>query len=79
LKPFFLFVMAVFAFVGLSNPAYAYIDPGSGSMILQVIALAFIAGWFAFRNFWRRIVSFFTGRSNDETNAKLSKETEKAS
>ena len=70
--------MAVFAFVGPSNPAYAYIDPASGSMILQAIVLAFVAGWFVFKNFWWRILGFFTGRSRDETKTKLSKETEKA-
>ena len=71
--------MVVFAFVGLTNPAYAYIDPASASMILQAVVLAFVAGWFTVKNFWLRIVGFFTWRSNDETNAKLSKETEKAS
>lgn len=71
--------MAVFAFVGSSNPAYAYIDPASGSMILQAIVLAFVTGWFVVKNFWWRILGFFTGRSSDETKAKLSKETEKAS
>ena len=43
-------------FVASPNKAEAYIDPGTGSMILQLV-LAGVAGLVVFgRLFWRRVV-----------------------
>ena len=36
-------------------PAFAYIDPGTGSFLFQAIAAAVIGGAFAARQFWGRI------------------------
>ena len=33
----------------------AYLDPGSGSFILQLILAAFLGGLFVLRSFWARI------------------------
>ena len=38
-----------------------YIDPGSGSMILQLIAGSVIGGLFAVKCGWRRIRDFAVG------------------
>lgn len=50
----------------LSAPAYAYIDPGSGSFLLQALIGAIAAGAVALRSHWRRgiaaIKSFLAGR-----------------
>lgn len=46
--------------------AHAYIDPGSGSFIFQVLIGGLLAGAVAVKHFWRRIVSFFTRRSSGE-------------
>ena len=49
----------------LAAPAFAYLDPGSGSMLLQLIlgGLAGIA--VAGKLFWQQIVGFFSfGRGN---------------
>jgi hypothetical protein len=46
--------------------ANAYIDPGSGSFIFQVLIGGLLAGAVAVKHFWRRIVSFFTRRSSRE-------------
>tara|TARA_Y100001958_G_C21127643_1_gene469869 strand:- start:230 stop:448 length:219 start_codon:yes stop_codon:yes gene_type:complete len=44
----------------LSNNAYAYLDPGSGSIILQAI-LGFIAATLATASFyWTKIKIFFS-------------------
>ena len=47
----------------LSNKAHAYLDPGSGSMLLQLalggIAGAIVLGKLLFKNFFRGIGSFF--------------------
>lgn len=43
----------------LAGSAAAYIDPGTGSYVLQ-IAIAFLVGLaFSIKVFWKRIVAFF--------------------
>ena len=37
----------------------AYIDPGTGSYVLQVIAAGVLGAMFALKMFWHRIVGFF--------------------
>jgi hypothetical protein len=49
--------------------ASAYIDPGSGSFIFQVLIGGLLAGAVAVKHFWRRIVSFFTRRRSREHTA----------
>lgn len=46
--------------------AHAYIDPGSGSFIFQVLIGGLLAGAVAVKHFWRRITGFFTRRSSGE-------------
>jgi hypothetical protein len=41
------------------NEAFAYIDPGIGSMILQGAAAAIITGLIFFRNLRMKILGFF--------------------
>lgn len=45
--------------------ANAYIDPGSGSFIIQMLVGAALGASLAIKVFWRKIVSFFTGRKRD--------------
>ncbi|NHZ48032.1 hypothetical protein FVW27_15680 [Desulfovibrio sp. XJ01] len=47
-------VYAVAACFVMATPAHAYIDPGTGSMLLQGLA----AGLLGVGVFWRRIVAF---------------------
>lgn len=35
---------------------YAYIDPGSGSYFLQIMAAGTLSGLFLVKKFWRKIV-----------------------
>lgn len=41
-----------------------YIDPGSGSYLLQMIIAAVLGVSFFFKNFWLTIKSFFTGKKS---------------
>jgi hypothetical protein len=41
---------------------FLYIDPGSGSYILQMIIAAVLGISFFFKNFWLTIKSYFTGK-----------------
>jgi hypothetical protein len=45
-----------------------YIDPGSGSYLLQVIIAGVLAVLFYFKNTWLRIKSFFKRKSGEDSN-----------
>lgn len=38
----------------------AYLDPGSGSYLIQLLIAALLGGAFVIKSFWRQITSFFT-------------------
>jgi len=39
--------------------AFAYLDPGTGSYIFQLIIAGLVGGLFALKLFWRQIRNFF--------------------
>lgn len=43
-------------------PAYAYLDPGTGSMVLQAIIGAIAVGGAAVSVYWNKFKSLFTSR-----------------
>lgn len=49
-------IVAAAVLVALSTPAYAYIDPGSGSMILQGILAAIAAIAVTAKLWWHRLL-----------------------
>lgn len=55
-----VFVMIVILFIVSSDEAYAYLDPGTGSYMLQIIIAGIVSVLFSLKMFWRRIVDFFT-------------------
>lgn len=64
---FTLCTALVTAFVFLSSlPAYAYLDPGTGSLIFQGVIAAVSAILITGRIYWTRIRSWFQGPSADE-------------
>lgn len=65
-----LLVPTSLAAIALSEPAYAYLDPGTGSMILQGMLGAVAAGLYAVKLQWSRIRAFFESRSAKEKTAK---------
>ncbi len=38
---------------------HAYIDPGTGSLIIQVLIASFVGGLFLIKVFWRKVKAFF--------------------
>jgi hypothetical protein len=57
--------VAVFAALMIVMPtgsAQAYLDPGSGSLIVQIIIGGILAALVAIRLYWSRIVGFVTGK-----------------
>jgi len=40
----------------LPSPAWAYIDPGTGSYLIQVIMAVFLGSLFVLKSFWKKSV-----------------------
>ena len=59
-------LIALIAALILPQTAHAYLDPASGSMILQAVIGGVAAAALAFRFYWQRIQAFFGYGSNDE-------------
>ena len=56
------------ALVVFPHNAYAYLDPGTGSYILQMVIAGLLGAAFAIKMFWIRIKGFFVrmfARNND--------------
>jgi hypothetical protein len=51
--------MLGFLFFISPQKAYAYLDPGTGSFILQVLIASLLGGVFAIKMFWSKIKAFF--------------------
>jgi len=55
----FLLTLFLFLFV-VDERAYGYLDPGTGSYILQLLIGALFGAMFTMKIFWRKIKNFFT-------------------
>ncbi|MBB5519490.1 hypothetical protein [Amphiplicatus metriothermophilus] len=53
--------LAVIFATSSTSPAYAYLDPGTGSLILQGIIGAVAGGLYFFRSYWMKAVALITG------------------
>jgi hypothetical protein len=63
----FSHVACFVALMGASTtPAYAYVDPGTGSMILQALLGAVAIGAASVSVFWRQVKSYFSGSKPTE-------------
>jgi hypothetical protein len=56
-----VWVAAIAALLLTATDARAYLDPGTGSYILQMIVAGLLGAAFAVRMFWARIKRFFAG------------------
>lgn len=60
------FVLAAALTIIFTSPAYAYLDPGTGSIILQGIVGALAIGAAYISIFWSRVKSFFSFSSRSD-------------
>ena len=58
------------ATLGYTTSAAAYLDPGTGSIIVQGAIAAIAAAAFTLKLYWYKVKSFFTGRKADDTKRK---------
>jgi hypothetical protein len=56
----------LFTFIVVKD-AFAYLDPGTGSYMLQIIIGTAAAGFFAIKHYWTSIKMFFKGKGKDDT------------
>lgn len=54
-------LLSIISILCITNNAHAYLDPGTGSVFLQMLIAGIVSAMFALKMFWRRIVDFFTG------------------
>lgn len=54
-------VISIFIFLLVIKPAYAYLDPGTGSMILQLLLGGVAGALMVGKLYFRKIRSFFAG------------------
>jgi nitrate/nitrite transporter NarK len=57
-------VFIVVAVTTVSQPAYAYLDPGTGSMVLQAVVAGFFGALFAIKMYWAKITGFFSRKKD---------------
>ncbi len=53
----------------LTRPAHAYLDPGSGSMVLQLLLGGVAALGVVIKLFWHRILNIFGIRKEENSNS----------
>jgi len=58
---------------------FAYLDPGSGSMMLQVIAGGLAAAAVTIKVYWRRLLVFLHIRKPEDETAEATPQTESPS
>ena len=58
--------LLLIVWLGFPSRADAYLDPGTGSMILQVVAGGLLAGIGVTKVFWKRIISIFRKKESAE-------------
>ena len=70
----FLLLGLIF-FIASTKTAHAYLDPGTGSYILQILAAGILGGLFAVKTFWHQITTFlmdiFSGKKKISPRKKI--------
>ena len=49
-----------------SPPALAYLDPSTGSMIVQGLIAGVTLTWFTIKNYWYKLNSIFSKKTSDK-------------
>lgn len=63
-------VVLILLFLIFPQKVYAYVDPGTGSYIFQLIIAALVGGLFVVKLFWNKIKIFFRNLFSREKNMK---------
>lgn len=74
---YFLFALAVFMIS--TKSAQAYLDPGSGSLLFQILVGGVLSALFAIKLYYKKIKLFFKKQKPDKQEKKESDDSEKNS
>ena len=58
-------LLVLLAVLSFATPAYAYLDPGTGSMLVSAVVGVAAAVGLALKMFWYRVVGLFRGKKGD--------------
>ena len=61
----FYFLFTVGVFLISTQTAQAYLDPGSGSLLFQLLIGGVLSGLFAIKLYYKKIKSFFNKKNAD--------------
>ncbi len=61
--------MSVAVYLAFASPAYAYLDPGTGSILLQGLIGAAVGGWVAARLYWSKLKNLVSPRQGRHAKA----------
>ena len=64
-----ILLIAVVACLSITSPAHAYLDPGTGSMLLSAIIGVAAAVGLALKLFWYRLVGVLRGKKGGRPDA----------
>lgn len=53
------FLIVVFAYLAFASPAYAYLDPGSASLLVQLLVGSVAGGLIVVKIYWVRLKRLF--------------------
>lgn len=59
--------VSILFFIFSPNAQAAYLDPGSGSFIIQMIIASLVGASFFIKTFWRNIKAFFATRFSTQS------------
>jgi len=59
-------IISLILLATLSGPAYAYLDPGTGSIIFQAIIASVIVGFASIKLWWNKLLNLFISHNNDK-------------
>ena len=62
------FIWIALASFIITTDAYAYIDPGTGTIIIQAIVGALAAGAVTIKIYWYKLKAFFTKKKDKDLN-----------
>ena len=63
----FLAISITLIVFGFENSAQAYLDPGTGSMVLQLLLGGIAGAVVILKLYWRRFVGLFRGNAREES------------
>lgn len=64
----------VMCVLGYTSPVYAYLDPGTGSIIIQGVIATVVGAGVAMKIYWHKIRKFFSPSRNTDNGGSNEKE-----